>query len=476
MQTRTSRIQPFGIAFLLAAFSVCAAFGQPPSPNKDWNLDVVRLKNGYVLKGLILEESAAALRFQNVRRSTGRPTVCMTAIVRRTEIDRIEKISDADRELLRNRLKELDPSGEGERKRMESLELQIVAWNGKSKAGRRYDSDHFSLVSNAPEEVVRRAAVRLEQIYAAYVHFLPPRYRGGRPTTIMLYPALDDYQKMLDAQGWKLQNPAFFDPTSNRIVCGSNLEMLGKNLESLRQKNQEWLAEIDKSEVELRKLPLKPQELAERLAPHQRYRRIIAEKDKYNDGIYDKATKRLFEILYHEAFHAYVANFVFPAVPKDASADGPPGELPRWLNEGLAQIFETAIVEAGELRVGHADKERLQQVKDALRVGEMMSVKELLTSIPKNFIVQHREDRIASDKCYLASWALASYLTFDRRVLGSGNLDVFVRALNQNENPEVAFARMTGQKLPEFEKEFHLWLTRLQPDGSLQEMVIGKDR
>src|SRR6516225_9397706 len=57
-----------------------------------------------------------------------------------------------------------------------------------------------------------------------------------------------------------------------------------------------------------------------------------------NDGLFKEATRHLFQTLYHEAFHAYLVNFVYP--PED-------GEAPRWLNEGLAQIFETAIVEAG---------------------------------------------------------------------------------------------------------------------------------
>jgi hypothetical protein len=96
--------------------------------------------------------------------------------------------------------------------------------------------------------------------------------------------------------------------------------------------------------------------------------------------------------------------------------------------------------------------------------------------VPKNFIVKHRDDRVASDKCYLASWALASYLTFNRHLLGSANLDVFVRSVNRNENVEEAFAKLAGQKLPDFEKDFHAWLLKLQPDGSLQQMVIGKDR
>jgi hypothetical protein len=464
----------FPLLFLVGTGHAFSADQTPPS--KDWTFDTIKLKNGYVFKGLILEETQNGVRFQHVRRANGRATVSLTAVLRRGDIERIDKVSDADRELLRKRLAELDPTGEGERKRMEALELKIVGWNGHAKAGRRYDSDHFTLVSDAPEEIVRRAAVRLEQIYTAYAHYLPPRFPGGKATTIMLHPSLDEYQKILDGQGWKFQNPAFFDASSNRIVCGSNLVKLGKDLEAARQQNQDQRAKLDVAEARIRELfGKKPKELAIRMQDITRGRKTIVDADKYNDGVYDNATKRLFAILYHEAFHAYVCNFVYPPVrqPKDA---GPPGELPRWLNEGLAQVFETAIVEAGELRVGHADKERLARVKEALRQGEMMPVKELLNSGPNQFIVLHRGDRIGSDRAYLASWALASFLTFDRRLLGSSNLDTFVRAINKNKNAEEAFAKLTGQKIADFEKDFHNWLTKLQPDGSLVESVGGKDR
>ena len=67
--------------------------------------------------------------------------------------------------------------------------------------------------------------------------------------------------------------------------------------------------------------------------------------------------ERLFTRLYHEAFHAYLGTFVYPAQG---------GSLPIWFNEGLAQIFETAIVEVGELRVGHADPVRLVAVRAVL--------------------------------------------------------------------------------------------------------------
>lgn len=476
MYSGSTKYRLLAIAALFISSLPFAIAAEPAPLSKDWTFDVIRLKNGYMLKGLILEETANSIRFQHVRRATGRPTISMTSSVRRDDIDRIDKLGDDARETLKNRLKELDPSGYGERQRMESLSLDRCDWNGKPKAGWRYDSDYFSLTSNAPEEVVRRSAVKLEQIYTAYAAFLPPRFPGGKPSNIILYPAVDDYQKMLGENGWKLQNPAFFNPDSNRIFCGSNLLMLGNDLEATRLKHQELRAELDKEEAKLRKLYKRPQELTRFLEPVQALRKRMTEYDKYNDAIFDSATQRFFGILYHEAFHAYVSNFVYPPLVKDVSEPSLRGELPRWLNEGLAQIFETAIVEAGELRVGHADKDRLRRAKDAIRKGEWMTVPELLAAGPKVFLVQHNNNRVGSERAYLASWALTAYLTFDRRLLGSKELDVFVRAVNQGGNVETAFVQLTGQKLPEFDKQFQTWLLKVPEDGSLLDPAPGKNR
>src|SRR5208283_1264672 len=92
-------------------------------------------------------------------------------------------------------------------------------------------------------------------------------------------------------------------------------------------------------------------------------RQAIASANTTNEELFQKATQQLFQTLYHEAFHAYLANFVFP--PSE-------GTVPRWLNEGLAQIFETALVEAGELRVGHITPIRLTNIQEAVKKGEVV--------------------------------------------------------------------------------------------------------
>src|SRR5262249_55617728 len=152
--------------------------------------------------------------------------------------------------------------------------------------------------------------------------------------------------------------------------------------------------------------------------------------DERNNKAFESATQRLFRTLYHEAFHAYLAAYVYP--PQETA-------VPRWLNEGLAQIFETAIVEAGELRVGHAEATRLDKVQSAVRKDALVPLAALLQSGAKQFVVAHASDRQVADRHYLASWALAFHLTFERRLLGSEAMDRYVQSLRRGRDPLEAF-------------------------------------
>src|SRR5205823_444764 len=100
-------------------------------------------------------------------------------------------------------------------------------------------STWFVLQSDAPEEIVRRAAFRLEQVYAAYERFLPPRHPGAGPTTILLFRNREGYQELLQAEGREFVNTAFFDPAGRRIVCASDLDRLGEDLDCVRQQHKQ---------------------------------------------------------------------------------------------------------------------------------------------------------------------------------------------------------------------------------------------
>src|SRR5262245_48146295 len=449
----------------LAALALAAlpALAAPPA-TPDWSFDVLTLKKGPVHKGLVLEETEAGVRFKIIRRVPGRPTVWLTVAFQRSDIQKLQKLSDEDRSALKNKLEEIDPSPEAEARRVEKLDLKAVDWQGKKDAGLRYDSDYFSLVSDAPEEIVRRAAYRLENVYAAYARFLPPRYPGGSPTAIYVHQTFAGYLKAVPG-GEAIKNPAFYDPGANRVVCGTDLQKLGDDLARFRQEAKRALDELAKQEAEVRRLYGKKPELPRHLQPIQESRAKIERVAKANEAAFERATRQLFQTLYHEAFHAYVGCFVYPPAK---GRDDCPGELPRWLNEGMAQVFETAVFEAGELRLGPADRTRLEKAQDALAKKEFPPLKDILTAGPKVFVVAHAGQRPEADRAYIATWALAAYLMFDRPVLGSVEVDEFVKAVNCDRDPVTAFEKLVGQPPDEFERVWHRWVRApRRPDGSI---------
>jgi hypothetical protein len=458
---------------LLRALAVVALAAVPtlagPPAKSDWDFDVLKLKNGVVHKGLLLEEGPTGVRFQIIRRLPGRPTVWLTVAFKKDDVRKLEKLTDDQRAALKAKLAEIDPSPEAEARRADKIDLQVVDWNGRKKAGLRYESDYFTLVSDAPEEVVRRAAYRLENVYAAYARFLPPRYTGGAPTVIQVYQSLAGYQNAVPG-GAGLQNPAFYDPSANRVVCGTDLKKLGDELARFRAETKPFLDELARKEAEVMRLYGKKPELPRHLKPLQEQRVEVEKAAKAHEAAFERATRQLFQTLYHEAFHAYVGNFVYPQAGKDHPDC--PGELPRWLNEGMAQVFETAIFEAGELRIGHADRKRLEKARDLLAKKEFPALKDVLTAGRDVFVVNHAGKRPVADRMYVGTWAVASYLMFDRRVLGTAGLDEFVKAVCTGNDPVKAFEAMVGQPVGEFEPAFRTWLRRLRPDGSLWD--VGK--
>jgi hypothetical protein len=424
----------------------------PRAAGDDWRFDVLVLKNGATFPGLLVKESPLQIEFKPIRRQPGSPTVVIWTVFYPSQIKTIQRLDASERRRLIERLKALDPNAEV--LQMERLKLEPLLWGHGDAEGFRYSSNHFVLISNAREDIVRRAAVRLEQIYAAYARFLPPRRPSAQPTRILLVRSLAEYHALLKEQGRNILNPAFFDAQRNQIVCASDLQSLGADLELVRKQHKQLLDELrDQEQKVKRQYGAVPSAIRDQIAAKRNQVRVANLK---NDDVFREATQHLFHTLYHEAFHAYLAQFVYPV--GDA-------EVPRWLNEGLAQIFETALVEAGEIRVGHADPCRLERVKTALRKGDLLPLTQLLRAGPQDFLIGHAGDQPISDRAYLSAWALAFYLAFDRHLLGTPALDRYVHALHGGADPVQAFRDLVGD-LSEFERAFHRYLLGLRTDGT----------
>jgi Protein of unknown function (DUF1570) len=461
--------------FRLSAVLLLTATLANAQPTNTWNFDRLELKSGHVFDGVVLDENVYRTSFRIVSRPAGRPTVTLTTWFTPAEIKKLTKLSDDERKLLKDRLTELDNQGAGDTERLTAMELKPTTWQSSETKALRYESDQFELVSGAPEEITRRAALRLEQMNAAFTRVLPPRYAAAKPIRVELAGTNEQYKAAIQSLGTSVLNSAVYVPTENRIICGSELARLGEELAKTRKHHEGQLAAIAKTEKELREL-YKGQriELERYLAATKKERDKVIVAERENTAAFDRATRQMFGALYHEAFHAYANSFVYPSRTPEQIRDGKGhGELPRWLNEGLAQLFEDPIIEAGELRIGHADTLRLKQVQSYLKspTAEMIGLVplgDLLVSGKEQFVTAHINQKEITDRSYLSAWALAYYLTFEKRLIGTKVLDEYITAVNTGTEAKKAFAELVGTDLITFEKDWHEYLKRLQTDGTIR--------
>jgi hypothetical protein len=452
---------------LVLAACVPAGAGQPGPGGDDWKYDVVYRKKGEPFKGLVRVQNDQYVEITIVTRKPGRPTIWFNHAVPRQEVDRVELLDPKDRDVLQKRLeglrkeydllvarlKLLDPGARPASDTSDVLALKRVPWPPEpTRKALGYQSTYFRLISSARDEFAQLAAIELEQVYHAYARVLPPRAVDAQPTTILLTASYAEYQALVRSQGENFLNPAFFDPAKNQVVCGSDLQRLCDQLEKVREFHAKRRKELAMEESEL-KAAYKNKVPPALLAEIESERNRIMQAEERNTAGYHQERVRLFRRLYHEAFHAYLNTFVYP--PED-------GELPRWFNEGLAQIFEAAVFEVGELRIGHAEKEQVNAVRQAIKGDTLMPVADLLRSGPRQFQVAHTFEKQRADRFYIASWALAHYLTFGRHVLGTKAMDDYVRSLKRGTDPIEAFTTLVGQPLPQFEKEFVEYLKHLK--------------
>jgi hypothetical protein len=443
MRSRVSRWNWVHLG-LLAIFASAPVLLAPPAsaestlPADDWQFDLIHTRNGKVHQGLLVAETPEHVKFWRIIRSPGRPTRRLFWSYETSDIAKIERLGDDQRHILEERIRALDP--DHEKQCMERLDLLPTAWEGNPNGGLCYRSDHFLLLSDAREEIVRRAAFRLDRIYAALARFMPAR-RLAAPTRILLLRSQKEYQTLLAKRGLHFLNPAFYDRDRQEIVCSCDLERFGEELAASQQRHRQNRERLRAQERALDREYHGniPQKLLKPL--HQQFA-ALDEADRANERQFEDSSKRFFETLYHEACHAFVATFLYAKIDK----------MPSWLQEGLAQIFESAILDGMEFRVGHLDQARIERLRNAERRGELPGLIGLLRAGPRQFMANHSQEKAATDSYYLGTWALTHYLVFEREILGTPELDGYVEALRAGAYPIDAFELLVGESMEAFVK------------------------
>ncbi len=140
---------------------------------------------------------------------------------------------------------------------------------------------------------------------------------------------------------------------------------------------------------------------------------------------------RTLSVLQHEGFHQFAWRHLGPT-------------LPVWVNEGLAQYFEDAILIDGRLTLGLANAGRVQRVREALETGEALPLSELLGLTAARWGQTLREEPGRSELLYAQAWSVAYFLIHAdegryRRAFGT-----YLEKLAQELDAERAFAEAFG--------------------------------
>lgn len=446
------------VACLMVACGVAAAEepvrGLATAP---WKLEAIELKDGRRLEGLIAAPPAGVtdedVFFVQVVRPPGRPMYLITwGPLAAERVLHFQRLPGDEHDRLADRIRSF-------RERRLNGETTIALSRTDEGDPWKYATDEFVLESTADPGVTREAAVRLTQVFGALETLVPPMAAQGSPTKVRLCGTTAEYRGQQEALGIRVANPAFFVPARRLLVAGSDMSALVSQRRAAAAANAmaaRRLEELDRqlgprlkalaADLERQGMPdaqradivqkARTRWLLERAADVAR----IEAADRENEARVAAARRSFYARLAHEAWHAYAETRLrLPDAPG----------LPPWLDEGLAQVIESAPLEAGELRLDAADPSRLTALQALLRDGVAPPLADILRADADAFIAGHAAATEASGRAYLVAWGLAFDIAVAEPLLTSRA----IAALGRSDGGDAVarFEQLTGMPLDRFE-------------------------
>jgi len=455
---------------LTARGTSAAGFGER-SDDSDSRYEHVELLDHSRYAGLIESEDGDWLSLIRIQSPRGQQMHLVIQPFDRRQIVSVSRLDADKRAALARQIDEFRNRASIEAVRMESLRLEPSEAEGHNY--RHYRSKWFTLDSTADEQNTRRVIVRAEQVFAAYRQIASPRSEPAQPPRLVVLGSMDEYQSLLAKLGLKIriENPACFLEERNVVVIGSDLARLAAATGQISAQNaqlrrdlrdlEDRLAERLRATAEsLRKSGLANGEITRELTRErgkfnrqlEKKREELRQSDQQIDRLFKRSARQTLARLYHEAFHAYLRNYVYPRHQYD---------VPPWLNEGLAVIFEGSLLEGNTLRVDAPSPATLKKLKADLAGSAPLELEKLLAAGAGQFLLAADVRPADVDRYYIHAWGLAYYLTFEKHLLGSTALEKYLQSSNAHIPPAQRFQQLIGMPLDQFEHEWRAYIRSL---------------
>ncbi len=108
---------------------------------------------------------------------------------------------------------------------------------------------------------------------------------------------------------------------------------------------------------------------------------------------------QLREVLQHEAFHQFAASVIHR-------------DLPPWLNEGLAVMFEEGIWTGRNFLLGQIPPRRIRQLQDDIASNKLIDFPTMMKMSLKDWNTAMNQDHLRGATQYTQAWAMCEFLVY----------------------------------------------------------------
>jgi hypothetical protein len=153
--------------------------------------------------------------------------------------------------------------------------------------------------------------------------------------------------------------------------------------------------------------------------------------------------------LQHEAFH----QFAHAAISR---------QLPPWMNEGLAQLFEESIWEGNDFITDQIPPRRLRQLNADIIQKRLIDFDLMLAMSPREWSSMLHKDVAKAAIAYNQAWAMAYFCSQAGDPLYHKSFTQLLSRLHGNLDPADE-TRKAFADLKDFRKKFNAWAAKLKP-------------
>ncbi len=166
--------------------------------------------------------------------------------------------------------------------------------------------------------------------------------------------------------------------------------------------------------------------------------------------------RRTYEVLQHEGFHQFAWHAIGP-------------KLPVWLNEGLAQYFESAVIADGQMALGMISRPRVEKVQLAIKADHVLALDKLMSITGEEWAKSLREDPDHAGLLYAQSWSVAYFLIHGDDGAHQQTLFDYLKRLSNGDRPDDALLLSFGRSgLRTLDEQWRAFASTQRPDDVTQ--------